>query len=110
MALACPHDSRAVAADASTTDSVTNAGPGSACRAHFRSLLDRFEVVTVDRAVLVTALDAGFGDYEDGVVHEASAAASVDAIVNRDDRGFDAATLPVFTSAAFLAAAGGQAS
>lgn len=73
-------------------------------REHVRSLLDLFDVASVDRAVLVAALDAGFDDFEDGVLHEAGVAARVDAIVSRDGTGFAAASLPVFTPSAFLAA------
>jgi predicted nucleic acid-binding protein len=71
--------------------------------AHLRSLLDLFDVAAVDRAVLIGALDAGFEDFEDGVLHQAATLAGVDAIVTRDVAGFAAASLPVFTPAAFLA-------
>ncbi len=77
-------------------------------RTHVRSLLEVFDVAAVDRAVLVGALDAGFGDFEDGVLHEAATNAGVDAIVTRDGAGFAAASLPVFTPAAFLAAVRGE--
>jgi predicted nucleic acid-binding protein len=77
-------------------------------RAHVRSLLDLFDVAVVDRAVLVAALDAGFDDFEDGVLHEAGVVAGADAIVSRDGAGFAAASLPVFTPAAFLAAVRGE--
>ena len=72
-------------------------------RLHVRSLLDLFDVASVDRAVLAAALDTGFDDFEDGVLHEAAVAAGVDAIVTRDAAGFAAASLPVFTPSAFLA-------
>ncbi|MBW6454535.1 MAG: PIN domain-containing protein [Trueperaceae bacterium] len=77
-------------------------------RAHVRSLLDLFDVASVDRAVLVAALEAGFDDFEDGVLHEAAVVAGVDAIVSRDGAGFAAASLPVFTPSAFLAAVRGD--
>lgn len=72
-------------------------------RLHVRSLLELFDVASVDRAVLAAALDTGFDDFEDGVLHEAAVAAGVDAIVTRDATGFAAASLPVFTPSAFLA-------
>jgi len=77
-------------------------------RTHVRSLLGVFDVATVDRAVLIAALEAGFEDFEDGVLHEAAVVAGADAIVSRDGRGFAAASLPVFTPAAFLAAMRGE--
>ncbi len=81
----------------------------SAARRHVRALLELFDVASVDRAVLVRALDAGFADFEEGVLHEAAGAAGVDAVVTRDRSGFASATLPVFTPAAFLAALRGAA-
>lgn len=75
-----------------------------AARRHVRALLDLFDVAAVDRTVVVRALDAGFSDFEDAVLHEAARAAGVDAIVTRDSGGFAAATLPVFAPDAFLAA------
>lgn len=80
-----------------------------AARRHVGALLELFDVAAVDRTVLVRALDAGFDDYEDGVLHEAAAAAGANAIVTRDRSGFRAATLPVFTPEAFLAALQGAA-
>ena len=77
-------------------------------RLHVRSLLDLFDVASVDRAVLVAALDAGFDDFEDGVLHEAAVVAGVDAIVTRDGVGFSSASLPVFSPSAFLAAVRGH--
>jgi predicted nucleic acid-binding protein len=81
----------------------------NAARRHVRALLELFDVASVDRAVLARALDAGFADFEDGVLHEAAGAAGADAIVTRDHSGFASATLPVFTPAAFLAALRGAA-
>jgi hypothetical protein len=69
-----------------------------------RALLDIFDVAVVDRSVLVHAFEGGFVDYEDAVLHEAAGMASVHAVVTRDRSGFQAATLPVFTPEAILAA------
>ena len=77
-------------------------------REHVRTLLDLFDVASVDRAVLAAALDAGFEDYEAGVLHEAAVVAGVDAIVTRDGAGFASASLPVFTPSASLAALRGD--
>lgn len=78
-------------------------------RHHVRRLLELFDVASVDRSVLVRALDARFADFEDGVLHEAARATGADAIVTRDRSGIMSATLPVFTPEAFLAALGGAA-
>lgn len=85
---------------------VAEKGVGSeGARSHVRALLDLFDVAAADRAVLTAALDGGFDDFEDAVLHEAAAVAGADAIVTRDMSGFAAAAaLPVFTPSAFLAA------
>lgn len=85
------------------------AAGAEAARRHVRVLLELFDVASVDRAVLMRALDAGFADFEDGILHEAAGAAGADAVVTRDRSGFASATLPVFTPAAFLAALRGAA-
>ncbi|HEY5433513.1 MAG TPA: PIN domain-containing protein [Coriobacteriia bacterium] len=69
-----------------------------------RELLAIFDVACVDRDVVVSALDAGFADYEDAVVHEAGRADSVAAIVTRNGKDFESATIPVFDPNELLAA------
>jgi predicted nucleic acid-binding protein len=75
-----------------------------AARRHVRALLEMFDVASVDRAVLMRALDAGFADFEDAVLVEAARASGVEAVITRDRAGFASSTLPVFTPEAFLAA------
>jgi predicted nucleic acid-binding protein len=87
---------------------LTKAVGAAEARTHIRSLLDLFDVAAVDRAVVAGAVEAGFDDFEDAVLHQAAVAANVDAIVTRDAVGFAAASLPVFTPAAFLAAVHGH--
>lgn len=76
---------------------------------HVRALLELFDVAPIDRPVLLRALDGGFVDFEDAVLHEAGRSTGVDAIVTRDRSGFTASMLPVFTPDAFLAALRGAA-
>ncbi len=71
---------------------------------HIRKLLMIFDVACVDRDVLRDALDSGFGDFEDAVLHEAARRSGAVAIVTRDAKGFAASELPVFSPAEFLAA------
>ena len=61
-----------------------------------RKLLSLFEVASVNRAVLETALDLGFSDYEDAVLHEAACAIDAQGIVTRNPRHFKSAMLPVY--------------
>ncbi|HBL28374.1 MAG TPA: PIN domain nuclease [Acidobacteria bacterium] len=64
---------------------------------HLRNLLSLCEVAPVHRPVLEKALDAGFSDFEDAVLHEAACQAASDAIVTRNAQHFKRAVLPVFT-------------
>lgn len=82
----------------------TKAVGSAVARRHVHTLLELFDVASVDRNVLMRALDVRFTDYEDAVLHEAARASGADAVVTRDRSGFAAATLPVFTPEAFLAA------
>jgi predicted nucleic acid-binding protein len=71
---------------------------------YLRSLLAIFEVACVDREVLHGALDLGFSDFEDAVLHEAACGVGAAAIVTRNGRDFVGSTLPVFDPAELLAA------
>jgi predicted nucleic acid-binding protein len=71
---------------------------------YVRRLLSIFDVACVDREVLRGALDLGFPDFEDAVVHEAAREAGAAAIVTRDIVGFARSGLPVFSPAELLAA------
>ena len=71
---------------------------------HVRDLLKIFDVARVDRDVLVAALDLGFSDYEDAVLHEAGRADAVAAIVTRNGPDFGGATVPIFDPQELLAA------
>lgn len=61
-----------------------------------RKLLSLFEIASVNRAVLETALDLAFSDYEDAVLHEAACAVDAQGIVTRNPRHFKNSTLPVY--------------
>jgi len=63
---------------------------------HIRTLLGLFEVAPVTRSVLTDALDLGYPDYEDAVLHEAARHAGAQAIVTRDPKGFPKARLKVY--------------
>jgi len=65
------------------------------------TLLSLFDVAPVNRVVLESALASGFDDFEDGVIHEAARHVAADAIVTRDARGFERATLRVYSPTEF---------
>jgi predicted nucleic acid-binding protein len=71
---------------------------------YVRKLLVIFDVACVDREVLRSALDLGFPDFEDAVIHEAARDAGAAAIVTRDGKGFARSELPVFSPGELLAA------
>jgi len=71
---------------------------------YLRKLLVIFEVACVDGDVLQGALDLGFSDFEDAVLHEAACKVGAAAIVTRNRRDFLRSTLPVFDPAELLAA------
>ncbi len=76
----------------------------SAAMDYLRTLLAIFDVACVDRDVLQAALDAGFSDFEDAVLHEAACTVGAVAIVTRDGKDFAKSTLPVFDPIELLAA------
>ncbi len=69
-----------------------------------RELLGLFDVAAVTRNVLAEAIELGFEDYEDAVLHESARHARVEGIVTRDREGFNRASLPVFTPDELLSA------
>ena len=78
-------------------------GPSRASE-YIRELLEIFSIACVDREILRAALDAGFSDYEDAVLHGAARAAEASAIVTRNCKDFTRSTLPVFSFEVWLAA------
>lgn len=71
---------------------------------YIRKLLAIFDVACVDRDVLKGALELGFSDFEDAVLHEAACKAGATAIVTRNGKDFTRSALPVFDPAELLAA------
>lgn len=76
----------------------------TAAKEYLRKLLAIFKVAGVDRDVLQGALDAGFSDFEDAVLHEAACKVGAVAIVTRDGKDFAKSTLLVFEPNELLAA------
>ncbi len=74
---------------------------------HIRALMALFEIAPVTRDVLVHAMDCGFADYEDAVLHEAAVQSGATAIVTRNGKDFARATLPVLAPVELLAAIAG---
>ena len=62
-----------------------------------RKILSLFEVAPVNRAVLETALELGFADYEDAVLHEAARLIGAAGIVTRNPRHFKKASIAIYS-------------
>ena len=73
-------------------------------REAIETLLRIFEIAGVTRAVLESALDVGFDDFEDAVVHEAARTVDVDGIVTRNVRDFEGAELSIYSPVELVAA------
>ena len=76
----------------------------TAARDYLRELLAIFDVACVDREALRGALDLGFPDFEDAVLHEAARSAGAAAIVTRNGKDFARSVIPVFSPTELLAA------
>lgn len=76
----------------------------SGARRAIETLLRIFEVAGVTRAVLESALDLDFDDYEDAVAHEAARSVEADGIVTRNVRDFAGASLAVYSPEELVAA------
>lgn len=67
-----------------------------------KKLLNLFEVAPVNRAVLESALTAGFADFadfEDAVIYAAAWQVDVEAIVTRNQKNFKKSKISVYSSA-----------
>ena len=65
--------------------------------AAIKKLLHIYQIAPVNHQTLLLALNTGFKDYEDSVLHSAAIHAGADAIVTRNIKDFIAAEIPVFT-------------
>ncbi len=61
-----------------------------------KTLLKLFEIAPVNRLVLQDAIESGFSDFEDAVLHAAALHCGVQAIVTRDEKGFSKAQIAVY--------------
>jgi predicted nucleic acid-binding protein len=62
-----------------------------------RKLLTLFEVAPVNRSVIESALDLGFADFEDAVLHGAACHVGADAIVTRNQKDFKKARISAYS-------------
>jgi predicted nucleic acid-binding protein len=62
-----------------------------------QKLLILFEIAPVNRPVLQAALQSGFSDFEDGVIHESAGLIGADGIVTRDPKGFKKAGIRIYS-------------
>lgn len=62
-----------------------------------KKLLALFDITPVNRLALENALQSGFSDFEDAVLHASAIHSGIQAIVTRDLKGFSKAQLAVYT-------------
>ncbi len=62
-----------------------------------KKLIKLFEIAPVNRLVLEDAIDSGFTDFEDSVLHSAAIHCGVQAIVTRDEKGFKNSQIAVYS-------------
>ena len=67
-------------------------------------LLRLFEIAPITRTILASALMLKFGDFEDAVLYEAAIHSGVQFIVTRDRKGFEKATISVYSAVEFVLA------
>jgi len=72
-------------------------GPKQAQR-EVKKLLQLFEVAPVNRAVLESAVNAGFVDFEDAVICQSACHAGAEAIITRNLKDFAKSRIPVYTA------------
>lgn len=66
-------------------------------------LLAACRIAPLDDRALKEALTLPFKDYEDAVQHVCATASQLDAIITRDPKDFEGATMPVLSPSEFLA-------
>ncbi|SHE74684.1 Predicted nucleic acid-binding protein, contains PIN domain [Lampropedia hyalina DSM 16112] len=66
------------------------------------TLLKLFDIAPVNRTVLSHAIETGFADFEDAVLHEAARLTGCHGIITRNVRDFACASLPIYTPEEFL--------
>jgi hypothetical protein len=60
-------------------------------------LLKIFDIAPVTRAVIDSAANSKFEDFEDSVLHESAVAAGVDGIVTRNQKDFEKSTIAIYS-------------
>src|SRR5205807_5337122 len=71
-------------------------------RQTIQDLLQTLRVCAIDESILTTAFKLEFSDYEDAVQHCCATANNLEAIITRNVRDYENATLPIFTPSDFL--------
>jgi len=66
------------------------------------SIMSLFEVASVNRLVIESALKSKFKDFEDSVLHESARHAGVEYIITRNIKDFKKTRIPAFTPTEFL--------
>lgn len=73
---------------------------------HLHTVRRLLAVAAVDAQVIDAAMNMGWDDFEDAIVHESARLAGAAAIVTRNPSDYSSATLRVYTPSEFCAAIG----
>lgn len=76
---------------------VTKALGAKASQLAVEQLLRLFDVAPINRTILASAIALKFNDFEDAVLHEAAAHAGIQAIITRNTKDFQKATLAIYS-------------
>ena len=71
-----------------------------------RNLLTVFEIASIDKKVLLSALESDFKDFEDAVQSAAAKHTKVDVIITRNVKDFRKSEIPAMSADSFLAVFG----
>ncbi|HTM63178.1 MAG TPA: PIN domain-containing protein [Gammaproteobacteria bacterium] len=67
-----------------------------------KKIMKLFEIAPINRLILEDALDSGFQDFEDAVLHASAVHCGAQAIVTRDESGFSKTRLAIYSPEALL--------
>jgi len=72
------------------------------CNEAIKTLLDLFDIVKLDKKVLLESLKNSGVDFEDSVIYSSADFANIDVIITRDKKGFKNSKIEVLSPSEFL--------
>ena len=72
------------------------------CNEAMKTLLDLFDIVKIDKKILIKSLENSGSDFEDSVIYTSADFANIDVIITRDKKGFKNSKIEILSPAEFL--------